>query len=279
MAAALSVNGTALDALIRRRAGVLRVAELGRCGGSAYVRTTSRTGWRRVLPGVVLATGRPPTRRDRRLAALRYAGAGAVLTGLTALRLHGFRRLPTEWDVVVLVPRKRARSSASYVRIERTGRLPPHQWRDGLPCAPVARALVDAARRMRDPDAVTALFGQAIGRGLCSMAGLAAELRAADGRGLRMARERFVELRARALAGARAELDRLLDLAGVADDPEVAVHLDTSAWELTTEAALRARVECRRLAKIRTRVVRVTPDQLARSPASVLVEIRTAVPP
>jgi hypothetical protein len=54
--------------------------------------------------------------------------------------------------------------------------MPVPVVRDGLPLAPVARALVDAAVPLREADAVRAMFADAVQRGLCTPADLAIEL-------------------------------------------------------------------------------------------------------
>lgn len=128
---------------------------------------------------------------------------------------------------------------------------------------------------MRDPVAVTALFEQAIHRRLCSAAELAAELRVADRRGLGLARRQFVELRDRLAEQANTALAGLVEQAALPDGSGVDARLDTSAWQLSAALAMRERVPFRRSASCTRRVVRVTPERLADSPASVLVELLT----
>lgn len=285
----------ALRALLRRRAGVVRTTELARVLGDRPAARRLPAALPRLLPGVLFAAARSPTVRDRRLAALRYAGSGALLTGLTALRLYGLRRLPAEWEVHVLVPARRRRRSSSYAVLERTPRLPAHRWRDGLPCAPPARAVVDAARRLRDPKAMRSLMTQVLDRELCSVADLATELRTAEGPGLARPRLRFTEIREERARETRARLRTLLERARIPpplwDPPlpgapvahwparKVVLVLDLSPWALSPAAALAVSVDAYRLRRSGCLVVSVTPDDLARRPADVLATVAGAVRP
>jgi hypothetical protein len=139
--------------------------------------------WRSLMPGVVLLHNAPPTRSDRRLAALLHAGPGAVLTGLDALELHGMRRAPTpNGPVHVLVPADRRRTGHGLVLVERTERLPPAEagrW----PFAPLSRATLDFVRRCRDRDQVRSAIAEAVQRRLCTPVALMSELNAGSSRG------------------------------------------------------------------------------------------------
>ncbi|MGQ0573729.1 MAG: hypothetical protein ACT4RN_05920 [Pseudonocardia sp.] len=132
--------------------------------------------WRSPLPGVVLLNSGEPTRRQRIRAALIYAGVPAMLTATTALRRHGVQRLGDERHVELLVPHERQLRGRGFVVVTRTRRMPEPVWRDGLPLAPVARALVDAAATADRLDAIRAMFADAIQRGVCRPEALATEL-------------------------------------------------------------------------------------------------------
>ncbi|GAA0933802.1 hypothetical protein GCM10009559_23780 [Pseudonocardia zijingensis] len=150
--------------------------------------------WRRLAPGVVKLENGPVTRSDRRRAALLHAGARAVLTGLDALELHGMERMPAPAGPVhVLVPGGRRRGGAGLALVERTHHLPlavPGRW----PLAPVARAALDAARRLVVRDEVRAVLAEVVQRERCSPAELNAELELGSGRGARLAREVLAEI-------------------------------------------------------------------------------------
>jgi hypothetical protein len=136
--------------------------------------------WQRVLPGVVLMSGGRPSRRQRLRAALTYAGPDAVVTGVDAMRAHGID-VPETPDVVVLVPVTRRLTSRSFLTVERTTRPPDAVWSAKLPYAPLARATLDAARRVPDQNHLRSLLTSAVGR--CSVEELRAELDAGSQRG------------------------------------------------------------------------------------------------
>ena len=73
--------------------------------------------------------------------------------------------------------------SCEFVTVERTIRLPPSLLRDGVPLAPVPRACLDAARRLRSAAHITELIADTVQRQLCTPAHLAAELRQGSQRG------------------------------------------------------------------------------------------------
>ena len=121
--------------------------------------------WTRVLPGVHLVDGGMPTRQQREMAALLYAGPDALLTGTSALRHHGVRALGLQdvsddvaerpEPVHVLIPHQRRRLSTGYVRVERTHRFPAVVIRRrGVAMSSVPRSVGDAARRSRRPSDV-----------------------------------------------------------------------------------------------------------------------------
>lgn len=178
--------------------GVVRVdelVELGLTRSTIAHRCRPDGPWRRLAPGIVKLHNGPVTRADRRWAALLHAGAGAVLTGLDALELHGMRRMPAPWGPVhVLIPGERRRGGSGLALVERTERLPsaaPGRW----PLAPIARAALDAARRLPARDEIRALLAEVVQRGRCSPAELNAELADGSGRGARLPREVLVEIR------------------------------------------------------------------------------------
>lgn len=158
---------------------------------TVYHRCLEGGPWQSVLPGVVfLFTGRP-TRRQQVLAAVLLGGADALVTGLEACRRHGVRRGPVRRshvrdlidEVHLLVPHGRQVRSVGYVHVERTTHLPDAVRREGVPLAPVARACIDAARRMRAEGDVAELLSDPVQHGLCTVAALASELEAGSRRG------------------------------------------------------------------------------------------------
>ena len=156
-----------------------------------YRRCLEGGPWRRILPGVVLLfTGRPTT--DQLVhAALILCGPEAVLTGVEACRRHGLRRGPVRRDdsgdrypeIHVLVPKRKQVRSVEFVHVERTLRVPVAVVRGGVPLAPLVRACIDAARRIRSFAEVTELLSEPVQRRMCTVSALWAEVASGSRRG------------------------------------------------------------------------------------------------
>ena len=288
--------------------GLITAAQLADLGvpKSTVSRSNSLGGmisW--VLPGVHRIDGRgvmPVDQRD--MAALLYAGVGAVLTGCAALLRLSLRAathpaLNGHDRVHLLVHHSRTRSSHGFVMVERTVCLPEPRLRDGFPLAPTGRAVLDAARRCPDENAVRALVFEAVQRGLVSAESLDRERRAGQIRGSRFARLAIDE----ALGGARsipegdvravfvaAGWTRLLynprlylvdgTFVGCPDvyDPETGVcldvdsrefHFDPDSWEATMRR--HGRMTAAGLA-----VLHVPPSRAGREPDDVVAEFEAA---
>ena len=73
--------------------------------------------------------------------------------------------------VHVLVPHERQVRSAAHIQVERSRRLPAAVVRGGVPLAPVPRAVIDAARRLRDAREITELIADPdAARAVCTVA-------------------------------------------------------------------------------------------------------------
>ena len=294
------------------QAGLITSAQLTEVGVSG--RTTSRRElggmWTRVLPGVHLVEGGEPTRHQRELAALLYAGAGSMLTGLVGTRRHGLRGALQDLEsregianpspVHVLVPHERRRLSTGYVRIERTRRMPSDGVRiDGVAVAPAARAVADASRRLRRPSDVLALVADAVQRGLVTVADLRVELTDGSRRGSRLLRE-ALELVDRGVASAaEGDLVPVLALAGLdravlnarlvtsageyvaiadawVDDIGLAVEVDSREFHATLDRFDRTVRRNARYAASGVLVVTVLPSDLRSRPNAVAAQLRSA---
>ena len=192
------------------RHGAIKVAtltELGVSPRTAYRRCVPGGPWQRPLPGLVLLTNSPPTRRQLVEAALLYAGPDAIVTGLEACRRHGLRTPTAEESVHLLVREDRKVHGSDYVIVERTRRLPDPVVVDGLPLAPLSRAVLDASRRLRAFDPVRGLIAEAVQRGRLHPGWLLHELDRGSQRGSAVPREVLGDL----AAGARsvAEIDAM----------------------------------------------------------------------
>jgi hypothetical protein len=192
------------------RHGVIKVAALERLGISrqtAYRRCVPGGPWQRLLPGVVLLSDEPPSRRQLVEAALLHAGPAAMVTGLEACRRYGLRAVPDDPTVHVLVPHERHVKSSDHMLVERTVRLPEPVTREDVPLAPLVRAVLDACRRLGAFDPSRALITEAVQRGRISPYVLEHELSHGSPRGTSVPREVLHDV----LLGARsvAEIDGL----------------------------------------------------------------------
>lgn len=221
-----------VDVRSRRGRGVPRIEDVpALCGGfvvtvamlealGLHRRTVSRRcrpggPWSSLAPGIVKLGNGPPTRDDRRHAALLHSGPGAVLTGLDALALHGLRNAPAPFGPVhVLVPHGRRRAGAGVALLERTRRLPepePGRW----PLAPIPRAVFDFARRSRDRNAVRTVVAEVVQRGWASVPELVDELERGSSRGTAIARDVLHEISGGVRSVAEAEARALVLRSGL----------------------------------------------------------------
>ena len=199
-------------------AGVVRVEHLVALGLTrSTIAHRCRPGgpWRRLAPGIVKLDNGPVTRADRRRAAVLHAGPGAVITGLDALDLHGMQRMPSpSGPVHVLIPGERRRGGAGLALVERTDSVPtavPGRW----PLAPIARAALDAARRLTGRNEIRALLAEVVQRGRCSPAELNAELADGSGRGTRLPRQVLLEISDGVRSVAEANAREIAKLSGL----------------------------------------------------------------
>ncbi|MGW6565590.1 hypothetical protein [Streptomyces sp. NPDC054975] len=117
---------------------------------------------------------------DRLRAALAHTrGSEAMITGLAALALHRFSSappLPALGRIDVLVPRTRRLRSTADVRVVRGHDLPVPVQLDGVPVAPVARALADTVSCLTDATTVRRLLTEAVRGGHCEPSTVVREL-------------------------------------------------------------------------------------------------------
>jgi hypothetical protein len=155
-----------------------------------YHRCLDGGPWQNPLPGIIFLFSGRPTQRQLVLAAVLLGGPEAMVTGAEACRRHGLRRGPARLreerdaidEVHLLVPATRQLRSVGYVHVERTKSLPEPVIRSGLPLAPLARACIDAARRLRTEGEIAELLSDAVQRRLCTAAQLSRELEASSRR-------------------------------------------------------------------------------------------------
>lgn len=203
--------GDDLDAIYRvSRSGVIRTAELARLGVSnSAVHGRCRVGgpWQRILPGIVMLRNGQPSPRQRSIAALLYCGDDALLSGRSAMSEYGYRT--HSGDVQVLIPIERRVQSVGFVIVERTIRMPEAERRNRLRCAPLPRAVLDAARRCKTLDPTRALIAEVVQRGGVSVRELAKELEAGSSRGSALPRMVLREVKANVHSVPEAEARKL----------------------------------------------------------------------
>lgn len=139
--------------------------------------------WQRILPGVYLTVTGEPTLDQLDMAALLYAGDGAMITSLAALRRYQIRA-PQGRVVQVLIPASRHRASRAFVAVQRTTRI-PRRFSVAGPIQYVlpARAVADAARVLTGLADVRAVVAAAVQRQCCTVPDLAGELASGPHRG------------------------------------------------------------------------------------------------
>lgn len=298
-----SYDRFALDQLVALRSGVVTRRELSALGLSAgTVQSRTRVGgpWQRIMPGVVLTYTGTPTQRQRLQAALAYAGEGAMLTGVCALVGMGVRNVPETYDLHVLVPHPRRRLSTDGVIVERSRRLPRPCTTNGLPYAPIARACIDAARRMRDRRAVRALIAEVVQRGRTSVAALAREIRDSQIRGTALPRSVIREVSAGIRSVAEAEVRDTLRAAGIPGpvwnrdlydihgawlarpdaiwlEVGVVLEIDSLEWHLSPAAYRHTQERHRRMTAAGLLVIHVTPGTVRQEPEAFLADVRATL--
>ena len=175
--------------------------------------------WWSPLSGLVALARGTPTDRQRLEGALLYGGAESLVTGVAACRLYGLERVPDDDRVHLLVRHETRRRSQGFVLVERTERMPSSRVRDGVRCAPVHRAVLDAARRLTRLDEARALLAEAVQRRMTTVAALRQELEAGSCRGTALVRAVLVELESGVRSASEAWCREIV--AGMEDMPPV----------------------------------------------------------
>lgn len=192
--------------------GLITAAQLDELGvPRSTLSRRIRTGgqWRRVLPGTYLISDGPVSVVQRERAGLLFAGTDAVLSGASGLRRWGVENLPADPDtaaVHTVISASRHRKSAGFAIVERTQRMPQSYTLDGAPVAPLARCVVDAARRVTDRRSTRAMTLEVIQREMVTIAEVEHELRHAQRRGTALLHDTLEEARAGVRSAPEAEL-------------------------------------------------------------------------
>lgn len=280
-----------------------QLSDLGCPTSTIAYRCTPGGPWQRVLPRVILLQTGAPSPRQRLRAALLYAGEGAVLTGTAALAMYGVRAVDPVMragPVDVLVSGMRNPRSRSYVRIHRTQRPCRRLPVEGLPCAPLTRAVADTIPYLVGQNAVTALLAELVQRGRCTLAELTTALRSScRGSDLRVAKT-IEGLTAGIRSVAEADARRLLHDAGIPAPlwnralhlpdgtflarPDaywpyagVALEIDSREWHLSPGDWERTMARRNFMARHGLIVLSASPAQLRNTPAAITTAVRGAL--
>jgi hypothetical protein len=170
--------------------------------------------WQRLFPGVVLLSNQPPTRLQLVQGALRYT-RGSILTGHDALALHGIRSVSPDGLIHVLLSEPCFVRGRGKLRIERTPSPPKPVLRKGLLVAPLARAAIDAARRMTAHTEVLTLFTEVVFKGGVRLDELNTQLVVGGSRGATLPRRVLHEIAARIRCEVAASARSLVHRAGL----------------------------------------------------------------
>ena len=208
----MDLDRTAWQRLLRGQQGVVSRRQALDAGWSrrAVEHRLGTGAWQPLVRGVLLTTSGVPTAGQWLRAGLLHGGAGSVLTAVTACRLLGLRALEDDGRVHVTVDHRVHRADVGPVVLHRSVRPMRPVLVDGLPVAPAARAVVDAAIGSADVTSVRALVAEAVQRGRCTPERLTAELEAAQQHGSAVLRRVLEEVAGGARSAPEASLLRAL---------------------------------------------------------------------
>lgn len=128
-----------------------------------------RGQWQRLLPETYLTHQGEPSRREKLIAALLFAGSEAAIDAADACRFHGVRYVSVEDDRIhVVVPWGSPARSAHFVVVRRT-LAPIHMMStERLRYVDPATAVIAATRRMTSDRAVLAALSDSLQRRITS---------------------------------------------------------------------------------------------------------------
>jgi hypothetical protein len=207
-----------LDALATRQRGIVTRGQVLAAGldDDAIRRALSERRWQRILPGLYGCFSGEPTLEQRRLAAMLYVRGAGQITGHAALVWHGFRHLPADNGIDVLLPESARRTSRGFVRVRRAKALDASaKVVNGYTVCGVARAVADACRWLDDVREVRAIVAEAVQRGLTTIDSLQRELDRAGCSRTRHFRRALAVIAAGARSAPEADLQRLVRRSGL----------------------------------------------------------------
>jgi hypothetical protein len=298
---ALFDRKTMNDLLVRQN-GVITRSQTRDCAMSDQaLRHRIRPGgpWQVLLPGVYLTTTGSPAPLHRLMAAQLYAGRDSVITGPAALALHHIRA-PQTPIVDVLIPHERRRRSLGFVRVHRTARMPSVVlWADQVGYVPLARAVADTARGLRDLGEVRAVVADGVQRQRLHVSQLADELGRGPVQGSACFRQVLEEVGEGVRSAAEGDLRTLIKRERLPDpmynpslyaggsfiarpdawwaEAGVAGEVDSREWHLSPRDWERTLARDARMSAHGIVVLRFSPRRLRTQPRQVAAEIKSAL--
>jgi hypothetical protein len=257
--------------------------------------------WQRLLPGMYATFTGGVTLEQHRRAATMYAGAHSQVTGVAALVWHGFRQLPADRTVHLLVPHSTRRASRGFVRIQRTHRLDQHAVAgSGYMMCSVARAVSDACRLLEDLRPARAIVAEAVQRGLTTVVALRRELDLAATSRTRLLRTALGEIDCGTRSAPEVECKAILDRSkiisrvlwnqaligddgarlptpdGWLDDAGIAIEVDSREYHLGPDGWQSTMRRHNALAAYGAVVLHFTPSEIRSRPAHVRETVERA---
>ena len=288
--------------LLASQRGVLaraQVLSLGMTTEALRHRIRPGGSWQRLLPGVYLTVTGEPTREQREVAALLYAGQPSIITGPAALARYRIRG-PAAATVDVLVPVGHEHASRAFVVTHRTRRMPQSWTVDrALRYAQPARAVVDTVAGLTGLAEARTVVASAIQQRRCSIGQIAAELRERHSAGHALLRAVLAEVADGTNSAAEGDLRDLIaksDLPVPYYNPTlfldgkflarpdawwpqaaVAVEMDSKEFHLLPEDWEQTMRRHRRMTAAGLSVLHLSPRQLHAEPRQVLTDIAAAL--
>jgi hypothetical protein len=255
--------------------------------------------WQLLLPGVYLTVTGQPTRQQREMAALLYAGPVSAITGPTALLSWGMTGVQARY-VDVLVPHGCRPASRKFMRIHRTRRMPTKiAYADAIGYVLPPRALIDTVRGLTDLGDVRAIIAGAVQQRVTKIELLAAELAGGPMKDTAVLRAVAAEVAAGVRSGPEADLRQLIIRAGLpmplfncrlrlngaflakpdAYWPQhgVVVEVDSWQWHSGPQAWAETLRRHNRLEAAGLRVLHFSPRQIRTESADVISQIAAAL--
>jgi len=292
----------AMADLLARQSGVITRSQTRDCAMSDQAlrhRIRSIGPWQVLLPGVYLTTTGSPATPQRLMAAQLYAGRDSVITGPAALSLHHLRG-PQTPIVDVLVPHERRRRSLGFVRVHRTVRMPiVVLWAGEVGYVPLARAVADTARGLRELGEVRAVVAEGVQRQRLHVSQLADELARGPVQGSAYFRQALEEVREGIRSAVEGDLRTLIKRERLPEpmynpdlyagdsfiarpdawwaEAAVAGEVDSREWHLSPRSWERTLARDARMSAHGIVVLHFSPRRLRTEPRQVAAEIRSAL--